>query len=658
MAIDPKELRVNYKDLLSIPIRDRIKLAAQPNIGQSIIDALTPTQRAMLFPSYYKDALPDVSGFYKAMSGGLGKFNSTPATGETATYGPGGKIGRGDSSVRRSDERPQTATEINLRKEYPQFFVETSLEKSTDLIKRKEGFRATPYWDVNAWRIGFGSDTITREDGSVVSVAPGMKITEEDAARDLQRRIPDFQENGIINHVGQDAWDKLNPDTQAAITSLAYNYGSIANLSALKEAIKTGDQNQIANAVEGYAGHNGGVNADRRREEASIIRNSKAEEKTVALPDEPLNPELKNEDIEKWMATLPEKVQKQVTAALNQKIKDHGLNTVKNEMEEMKKQMLAQGKVNQVQESVALARKDPLDEDVRTALEYAATKNGVMVEVVSGGQMPLEEAIAKGATQSGKDWYLNGEKVRTGSTRHDDGGAGDVKLYRLNSEGEKEYLSMNNENDRAIMESFTTDTVSAGMTGVGAGQGYMGDQTLHIGKGTATSWGGADWIEAARQKGAENPIDIDKWKKDRESATAAATAVPASPVSVVQADATNMPANKPFSLAKGSRIDNMKQEIKKNTDTASAATPKAMPEQKLETPREDRAPVEPPPAEPAELAPQNQAAMTTGAVPPQAPVNMASDAYSGTQMGIISVSQARAYNRVGENLHRDGTSFV
>jgi hypothetical protein len=118
MAIDPKELRVNYKDLLSIPIRDRIKLAAQPNIGQSIIDALTPTQRAMLFPSYYKDALPDVSGFYKAMSGGLGKFNSTPATGETATYGPGGKIGRGDSSVRRSDERPQTATEINLRKIY------------------------------------------------------------------------------------------------------------------------------------------------------------------------------------------------------------------------------------------------------------------------------------------------------------------------------------------------------------------------------------------------------------------------------------------------------------------------------------------------------------------------------------------------------------
>lgn len=308
-------------------------------------------------------------------------------------------------------------------------------------------------------------------------------------------------------------------------------------------------------------------------------------------------------------------------------------NTVKNEMEEMKKQMLAQGKVNQVQDSVAVARKDPLDDDVRTALEYAASKNGVQVEVVSGGQMPLDEAIAAGAVQQGKDWYLNGEKVRTGSTRHDDGGAGDVKLYRINSEGEKEYLSMSNEQDREIMKSFTSDTVSAGMTGVGAGQGYMGDQTLHIGKGSATSWGGASWIEEARLKGAENPVDIDKWKKDRDAvaATTTATPVPESPVSVVQADATNMPANKPFSLAKGSRIDTLKQEIKKNADTAASTTPKTMGEQKIEPPRDDRQPVqssEPqaPEPKPEPPAPQNQAAMSQGSVRHS---RLAADAQSG-----------------------------
>ncbi|MGD4317972.1 hypothetical protein QT621_26175, partial [Xanthomonas citri pv. citri] len=35
-----------------------------------------------------------------------------------------------------------------------------------DMIRRFEGFKSAPYWDVNHFRIGFGSDTITREDGS------------------------------------------------------------------------------------------------------------------------------------------------------------------------------------------------------------------------------------------------------------------------------------------------------------------------------------------------------------------------------------------------------------------------------------------------------------------------------------------------------------
>ena len=35
-----------------------------------------------------------------------------------------------------------------------------------DLIKRFEGFRTTPYWDVNAYRTGYGSDTVTLADGA------------------------------------------------------------------------------------------------------------------------------------------------------------------------------------------------------------------------------------------------------------------------------------------------------------------------------------------------------------------------------------------------------------------------------------------------------------------------------------------------------------
>ena len=47
------------------------------------------------------------------------------------------------------------------------------LMNAFDLIKRFEGFRTTPYWDVNAYRTGYGSDTVTLADGS----SPSHQIT-------------------------------------------------------------------------------------------------------------------------------------------------------------------------------------------------------------------------------------------------------------------------------------------------------------------------------------------------------------------------------------------------------------------------------------------------------------------------------------------------
>ncbi|MBY9027785.1 hypothetical protein K7459_29455, partial [Pseudomonas fluorescens] len=78
-----------------------------------------------------------------------------------------------------------------------------------DMIRRFEGFKSAPYWDVNQFRIGFGSDTITREDGSVAEVKPGMTVTPVDAERDLRRRIAG-QQGKIISIVGQDKWDAMS----------------------------------------------------------------------------------------------------------------------------------------------------------------------------------------------------------------------------------------------------------------------------------------------------------------------------------------------------------------------------------------------------------------------------------------------------------------
>lgn len=140
---------------------------------------------------------------------------------------------------------------------------------ASQLLRDFEGFRARPYWDVNAYRIGYGSDTITRADGTIVRVRPGMEVTREDAERDLARRSAEFQQ-GIIRDIGVDSWSGYGENVQAALKSIAYNYGSLPG--SVVRAASSGDPELIAQAVEGLKGHNDGINAGRRQREADLIR--------------------------------------------------------------------------------------------------------------------------------------------------------------------------------------------------------------------------------------------------------------------------------------------------------------------------------------------------------------------------------------------------
>jgi len=137
-----------------------------------------------------------------------------------------------------------------------------------DMIRRFEGFKTAPYWDVNHFRVGFGSDTITREDGSVVEVKPGMTVTQTDAARDLQRRIVATQ-GKIAGTVGQDKWDGLSAPAKAAVTSVAYNYGTLPQ--SVTDAIRTGGPGEIAASIRLLQDHNEGVNKKRRNAEADAV---------------------------------------------------------------------------------------------------------------------------------------------------------------------------------------------------------------------------------------------------------------------------------------------------------------------------------------------------------------------------------------------------
>lgn len=142
------------------------------------------------------------------------------------------------------------------------------VEKSAALLRQFEGFIATPKWDVNAYRVGFGSDTITLSDGTIKKVTQGMAVSVADAQRDLTRRIGEFQ-GRIVSQIGIDRWASFTDQQQAALTSIAYNYGSLPE--RIVGAVKAGSTESIVTAIKGLAGDNDGINRDRRNTEAAIF---------------------------------------------------------------------------------------------------------------------------------------------------------------------------------------------------------------------------------------------------------------------------------------------------------------------------------------------------------------------------------------------------
>lgn len=147
---------------------------------------------------------------------------------------------------------------------------DASTTSSMDLIKKFEGFRTQAYFDVNKYRVGFGSDTVTLSDGSIQRVTAGMTTTLAAANADLARRIQEFQA-GIEGKIGADTFRGMSEQQQAALTSIAYNYGSLPD--RIVEAIKTGNTETVYNAIKGLGGDNGGINQTRRSQEADLFLN-------------------------------------------------------------------------------------------------------------------------------------------------------------------------------------------------------------------------------------------------------------------------------------------------------------------------------------------------------------------------------------------------
>lgn len=126
-------------------------------------------------------------------------------------------------------------------------------------------------------------------------------------------------------------------------------------------------------------------------------------------------------------------------------------------------------------------RNRELSEELLKRLGYLENM-GVTAEVFSGGQPGIEEG---------------GNRV--GSTRHDHGGAADVFFYK---DGKK--LDWANDQDRPIFQQIVSEGKANGITGFGAGPGYMQQGSMHIGMGSPGVWGAGgkgdnapEWLKAA-----------------------------------------------------------------------------------------------------------------------------------------------------------------
>lgn len=124
-------------------------------------------------------------------------------------------------------------------------------------------------------------------------------------------------------------------------------------------------------------------------------------------------------------------------------------------------------------------RNDPLSSELVQSMSFLGDM-GVTMRVTSGGQ---ENNTDKG----------------TGSTRHNHGNSADADFYI----GDRK-LDWNNSEDVPIFQQIVSQAKANGVTGIGAGDDYMGAGRMHVGFGNPGVWGangkGAnapDWLTAA-----------------------------------------------------------------------------------------------------------------------------------------------------------------
>jgi GH24 family phage-related lysozyme (muramidase) len=156
----------------------------------------------------------------------------------------------------------------------------TDIVAAREFVKAGEGFRERAYWDVTAWRIGYGSDTITKLNGTVKTVIETTVTTREEAELDLDRRlINEFKPEAVRKLASQGInYDTMSTATKVVFIDLAYNYGTVfddlsgAYARGFREGgINTGKQ-ELISALLARAARGESQVPSRRLEEVNYLR--------------------------------------------------------------------------------------------------------------------------------------------------------------------------------------------------------------------------------------------------------------------------------------------------------------------------------------------------------------------------------------------------
>lgn len=502
MAIDPKSLTVDYRTLQAIPFRDRRALLYSSYADQ-INSALTPGQRANLFPSYYQR---DAAAAKSALTGASGMLGGSGAANRERT---GAGVGFSDSNTVEGQPEKKgppaiTASEFRAVEANPFLagYADKTIRKSGSIgakVSGTEGLKGRQKTMKSVYdayiSAGFSHKqalAFTAEVGRENSYNPELMFgTHRDLngqinigmismQRDRRIALKEFlAKKGLLDEKGRmvQSQETLNAQAEFQMQEIKEKYPKTAerflanpDISMEEAAVILGDD-YIRWARKGNP-RIGFSQADAARHAAYRNENYIEIQKITENFDPIAEQTTPQKDIDA-MSVVQEVASQTVSAA---------------ELVEKDKSVVSeQSLVDEAQET-ATARKEPITPELKEVLQYAAEESGsgIEVEVFSGGQMSKAEALSKGGSlveiEGKKYWKLpNGEIVGTGSVRHNDGHAADIRLKVKDENGNYRYLSARNKEDRKIMSNFIKSARKYGAQGIGSGEGYMGDTGIHVG---------------------------------------------------------------------------------------------------------------------------------------------------------------------------------